>query len=192
MPRARIPQVPGLTTGRAISVSNRYFLERRFLPTSGLPTIGELLHLMDTSAFVGTNSTDEPVTSGLPAILTQWGALRDVCGRQCKAAAMWSQRRSYSPSRYVGPCSISWTPFATQPSFPCAHVSRCLTLVITSCGLPSFRFGMARTYCCVVQTVASLPVSQALDPRVRSIDVDAQNTVEIFLHSASFRLSVKL
>ncbi len=41
---------------------------------------------------------------------------------------------------------------------------------------------MARTYCCVVQTVASLPVSQALDPRVRSIDVDAQNTVEIFLH----------
>src|SRR5260370_37365556 len=37
---------------------------------------------------------------------------------------------------------------------------------------------MARTYCCVVQTVASLPVSQALDPRVRSIDVDAQNTVE--------------
>jgi len=40
---------------------------------------------------------------------------------------------------------------------------------------------MTRTYCCVV-TVASLPVSQALDPRVRSIDVDAQNTVEIFLH----------
>jgi len=35
---------------------------------------------VNTRAFVGTNPTAEPVTSGLPAILTQWGALRDVCG----------------------------------------------------------------------------------------------------------------
>jgi hypothetical protein len=37
-----------------------------FWITSGLPTIRELLYLMDASAFLGTIPKDEPMTSGLP------------------------------------------------------------------------------------------------------------------------------
>ena len=44
------------------------------------------------------------------------------------------------------PCSISWTPFATQSSFPCAHVSRCLTLVITTVRANVSIDELARTY----------------------------------------------
>jgi hypothetical protein len=34
--------------------------------TSGLPTILELASSITTSAFLGTNPADEPITSGLP------------------------------------------------------------------------------------------------------------------------------
>ena len=36
--------------------------------TSVLPTIRELIVSVNTSAFVGTNPTDESITSGLPVI----------------------------------------------------------------------------------------------------------------------------
>jgi hypothetical protein len=63
------------------SDSDSYLPEPRFWMASGLPTTRKLATPVNTSAFVGTNPTDERVTSGLPAILTQWGALRGVCGR---------------------------------------------------------------------------------------------------------------
>ncbi len=36
------------------------------------PTTRELFHLMDTSAFVGTNPTVELITSGLPVTRAQY------------------------------------------------------------------------------------------------------------------------
>src|SRR5580704_12734209 len=61
-----------LTLARCSRITDHPKVRVRGIATSGLPTIRELLHLTDTSAFVGTNLTGELITSGLPVIRPQW------------------------------------------------------------------------------------------------------------------------
>ncbi len=68
------------------------------------------------------------------------------CRHGCRKSRSVCERRTLHRAIQVDACSISWTPFATQSSFPCAHVSRCLTLVITTVRANMSIDELARTY----------------------------------------------
>src|SRR5580704_3920549 len=69
--------------------------------TSGLPTIWKLLHLMDASAFVGTNPTGELITSGLSVTRAQ--------PQRCVAKAAMCR----SPRR-VADHAAMWAPYGSR------------------------------------------------------------------------------
>lgn len=82
--------------------------------------------------------------------------------------------------------------FVTHPSSVYVQISRCLTLVMTSWGLPFFEVGDGADILlfCVDDGFLAIEV-QTLDVRVSTVEVDAQDTGFFLTHACNGLVAVE-